>query len=138
VLLALRLVRFRDLCSGFPPEDALSEAGASRVPIDWNAPAARTGKRPWSAEPGLGPANAVEIVPRNFVVTFLGSLCVSGRSNIIGEDNLMVDSDYPHFDSTMAECPGMTGASGRTLSRGHVRKCVPERVRIFRHRAPAR
>ena len=57
--------------------------------------------------------------------------------DIIGEDNVMVETDYPHFDTTWPDCQQMIRGALASLSPAVVRKvCFANAARIYSSTLP--
>jgi predicted TIM-barrel fold metal-dependent hydrolase len=117
---------------------ALSEAGVSWVPAAIER--LRRGKRQ-SAAVGkgwpYGDVGADEIVRRNFVFTSIEDHAGFEMLHLIGEDNVMVETDYPHFDSTWPECQQMIRSELERLDTAVIRKvCFENAARVYRCALP--
>jgi predicted TIM-barrel fold metal-dependent hydrolase len=117
---------------------ALSEAGVSWVPM-----ALERLKRAYRRAAGSGegwPQDAPtpeEIVVRNFVFTSIEDPSGFRMLDIIGEDKVMVETDYPHYDSTWPESQQMIRSEMVDLSKPVIRKlCYENAVRIYRSPMP--
>jgi predicted TIM-barrel fold metal-dependent hydrolase len=117
---------------------ALSEAGASWVPM-----ALERFRRSHRQSAGIGRGwppdqpTPMEIVTRNFVFTSIEDPAAFRMLNLIGEDNIMVETDYPHFDSTWPKCQEMIRGELSHLEAATVRKvCFENAARVYRHPLP--
>jgi predicted TIM-barrel fold metal-dependent hydrolase len=117
---------------------ALSEAGVTWVPMalerltrgyrqsSWNG-------REWPA----GSPTPMELVARNFVFTSIEDPAAFRLLDIIGEDSVMVETDYPHFDSTWPDSQKMIRSELEHLPKDAIRKvCYENAARIYRHPLP--
>jgi predicted TIM-barrel fold metal-dependent hydrolase len=120
---------------------ALSEAGASWVPMALerlsraHRQSASIGRR------SVGwPSNApsfMEVAHRNFVFTSIEDDSAFRQLEVIGEDKVMVETDYPHFDSTWPESQAMIRRECSHLPAATIRKvCFENAARIYRHTLP--
>lgn len=115
---------------------ALSEAGVSWVPM-----ALERLRRAHRHDVGGGwPKGAPdpdELVRRNFVFTSIEDPSGFQALDIIGEDNVMVETDYPHTDSTWPGCQATVRMELSELSPQRVRKvCYENAARIYRSPLP--
>jgi len=117
---------------------ALSEAGVSWVPM-----AIERLRRAYRHAEGFGrgwPKDAptpVELVHRNFVFTSIEDPSGFRMLDLIGEDRVMVETDYPHFDSTWPACQAMIRDQLSGMDPNTIRKlCFENAARIYRHPAP--
>jgi predicted TIM-barrel fold metal-dependent hydrolase len=120
---------------------ALSEAGASWVPMALE----RLGRAQRQSESvghravewPDGSPTFTEIAHRNFVYTSIEDDSAFRQLDLIGEDRVMVETDYPHFDSTWPECQAMIRHELSHLPPATVRKvCYENAARIYRHPLP--
>ncbi|GAA1869641.1 amidohydrolase family protein [Pseudonocardia ailaonensis] len=115
----------------------MSEAGVSWVPmaIERLARAQRQSSavgRGWPA----GDLSPTEIVRRNFAFTSIEDPAGMRQLDLIGEDIVMVETDYPHFDSTWPDCQQMLRSQLAGLPADVVRKvCYENAARIY-HQPP--
>ena len=57
--------------------------------------------------------------------------------HLIGEDNIMVETDFPHFDSTWPQCQAMIRSEMPHLTAEQVHKaCYQNAVRVYNHVPP--
>ena len=117
---------------------ALSEAGVSWVPM-----AVERLRRAYRQSEGIGrgwPSNQptpMEIVRRNFYFTSIEDPSAFHMLDLIGEDNILVETDYPHYDSTWPRCQEMIRGELAHLNPAQVRKlCFENAARVYRHSAP--
>jgi predicted TIM-barrel fold metal-dependent hydrolase len=117
---------------------ALSEAGVSWVPMAME----RLGRaHRQSIGTGKGwPSDAptpVELVRRNFAFTSIEDHSGFNQLDVIGDDRVMVEVDYPHFDSTWPDVQKMVRSEMSHLPADRVRKvCYENAARIYRHPLP--
>jgi len=79
----------------------------------------------------------MEIVRRNFIFTSTEDPSAFRMLDIIGEDNVMVETYYPHFDSTWPKCQEMIRGELSNLEPAQVRKvCFENAARVYRHPLP--
>lgn len=116
----------------------LSEAGVSWVPMALERLA-----RAYRHSGGYGKGwpsdqpTPVEIVRRNFYFTSIEDPSAFHMLHLIGEDNMMVETDFPHFDSTWPECQAMIRSEMAHLPPQQVHKvCYQNAVRIYNHVPP--
>jgi predicted TIM-barrel fold metal-dependent hydrolase len=116
---------------------ALSEAGVSWVPMMLE----RLGRayrvveasEAWSAD---DPA-PVDLVRRNFFFTSIEDPSAFRSLDLIGEDNVMVEVDYPHLDSTWPDSQAMIRSELEHLPAETIRKvCYGNAARLYRHPEP--
>jgi predicted TIM-barrel fold metal-dependent hydrolase len=119
-------MRFPDL------KIALSEAGVSWVPM-----ALERLRRAYDHDVGhtwpRGGPPPEEIVHRNFFFCSIEDPSAFRSLDLIGEDNVMVETDFPHFDSTWPACQQMVRTQLRTLEPAVIRKvCYANAARLYR------
>lgn len=116
---------------------ALSEAGMSWVPMALERLA--RGYRQANAV-GQWPGDAptpMELVHRNFVFTSIEDPTGFRMLDVIGEDSVMVETDYPHSDSTWPHSQAMIRSELSGLAPSAIRKvCYENAARIYRHPLP--
>jgi predicted TIM-barrel fold metal-dependent hydrolase len=117
---------------------ALSEAGVSWVPMAQERlrrayrQASSTGQG-WPS----GAPSPLDIVDRNFVFTSIEDPSGFRMLDLIGEDKVMVETDFPHYDSTWPESQAMIRMELEGLPHHVVRKvCFENAARIYRHPLP--
>jgi predicted TIM-barrel fold metal-dependent hydrolase len=115
---------------------ALSEAGVSWVPM-----ALERLRRARRHDVGRSwPAGALEpdeLVRRNFRFTSIEDPSAFRALDVIGEDNVMVETDYPHYDSTWPDCQQMIRGELADLPAPAVRKvCFENAARVYRMPPP--
>jgi predicted TIM-barrel fold metal-dependent hydrolase len=117
---------------------ALSEAGVSWVPM-----ALERLRRAYRQSTGIGkgwPADQpdpTEIAKRNFFFTSIEDPAAFQMLHLIGEDNVMAETDYPHSDSTWPHSQAMIRGELRDLDPVVIRKiCYGNAARIYRHPEP--
>jgi predicted TIM-barrel fold metal-dependent hydrolase len=117
---------------------ALSEAGVSWVPMVLER-LARADRQRGSAMNDW-PADAPspqEIALRNFWFTSIEDPSAFRALDIIGEDRVMVETDYPHYDSTWPDCQSMVASELAHLDPAVIRKvCFENAARLYRHPFP--
>jgi predicted TIM-barrel fold metal-dependent hydrolase len=123
-------VRFPDL------KIALSEAGVSWVPM-----ALERLRRAYDHDVGrdwpYGSPPPEELVHRNFFFCSIEDPSAFRLLDLIGEDNVMVETDYPHFDTTWPGCQEMIRKQLHTLPAAVVRKvCYSNAARLYRMPLP--
>jgi predicted TIM-barrel fold metal-dependent hydrolase len=115
---------------------ALSEAGVSWVPM-----ALERLRRAYTHDVGHswpkdGPAPE-ELVGRNFAFCSIEDPSAFRALDVIGEDNIMVETDYPHFDTTWPGCQDMVRGELGNLAPATARKiCYENAARIYRTPPP--
>ncbi len=119
---------------------ALSEAGVSWVPM-----AIERLKRAYRQASSVGkgwPAGAptpMELVERNFVFTSIEDPAGFRMLDLVGEDSVMVETDYPHPDTTWPFSQQMIREELEGLPAEVVRKvCFENAARIYQHPLPPR
>jgi predicted TIM-barrel fold metal-dependent hydrolase len=117
---------------------ALSEAGISWVPM-----AKERLRRAHRQAVGIGkgwPADAptpVEVAERNFFYTSIEDPAGFQLIDLIGRDRVMVETDYPHFDSTWPHCQEMIRSELAGASPELVRQvCYKNAARLYQHPLP--
>jgi predicted TIM-barrel fold metal-dependent hydrolase len=127
----------------FPTLDiAFSEGGIGWVPmlidrIDYvmsHSADTSTGASAWKA-PDISPSDALR---RNFWFCAIDPGSTIVLREHIGIDHIMVESDYPHADSTWPDTQATQRAALAGLSDDEIRKITWENAsRLFRHPVPA-
>lgn len=117
---------------------ALSEAGVSWVPM-----ALERLRRAYRADVGgFWPGGSLEpheLVRRNFVFTSIEDPSAFRALDFIGEDNVMVETDYPHVDGTWPQSQAMIRGELSGLPEGVIRKlCYENAARVYRVAIPPR
>ncbi len=114
----------------------MSEAGVSWVPMVLERLQRSYRNQiagPW---PG-GDLTPVELVRRNFFFTSIEDPSGFQQLDLIGEDNVMVETDYPHFDTTWPEVQSMIRGQLVDLPAAQVRKvCFENAARVYRATPP--
>jgi predicted TIM-barrel fold metal-dependent hydrolase len=115
---------------------ALSEAGVSWVPM-----AIERLRRAYAHDVGRswpkGAPPPEELVRRNFAFCSIEDPSAFRMLDIIGEENIMVETDYPHFDSTWPLCQDMLRGQLQGLRPGATRKIsYGNAARIYRTPGP--
>jgi predicted TIM-barrel fold metal-dependent hydrolase len=111
---------------------ALSEAGVSWVPM-----ALERLRRAYDHDVGhswpRGGPPPEEIVHRNFFFCSIEDPSAFRSLDLIGEDNVMVETDFPHFDSTWPACQHMIRTQLQMLEPAVIRKvCFANAARLYR------
>jgi predicted TIM-barrel fold metal-dependent hydrolase len=116
----------------------LSEAGISWVPM-----AKERLRRAYRQADGIGkgwPKDAptpVEIVDRNFYFTSIEDPAGFQLIDLIGRDKVMVETDYPHFDSTWPQSQEMIRSELADAAPELIRKvCYENAARLYVHPLP--
>jgi predicted TIM-barrel fold metal-dependent hydrolase len=123
-------VRFPDL------KIALSEAGVSWVPM-----ALERLRRAYDHDVGddwpKGAPAPEELVQRNFFFCSIEDPSAFRSLDLIGEDNVMVETDFPHFDTTWPGSQEMVRKQLQTLDPRVIRKvCYGNAARLYRMPKP--
>jgi predicted TIM-barrel fold metal-dependent hydrolase len=116
----------------------LSEAGLSWVPM-----AMERLRRAYRQASGIGkgwPSGAptpLEIAQRNFSFTSIEDPAGFQLIDLIGRDKVMVEVDYPHFDSTWPHAQAMIRSELEGLPADLIRKaCFENAARVYSHPLP--
>ena len=118
---------------------AMSEGGIGWVPmlldrLDYMMATSGHGRTGWMSR-DLSPS---EVVRRNFWFCTIDDESTLGCLDRIGIDNVMVEVDYPHADSTWPDTQDFLTRRLRGLPEEVVRKVTHESAaRLFRHPLPA-
>ena len=115
---------------------ALSEAGVSWVPM-----ALERLRRAYDHDVGRdwpqGSPPPEELVRRNFFFCSIEDPSAFRLLDLIGEDNVMVETDFPHFDTTWPGCQDMVRKQLRSLQPAVIRKlCFANAARLYRMALP--
>jgi predicted TIM-barrel fold metal-dependent hydrolase len=116
----------------------LSEGGASWVPMAMerlSRAERHTGSvgKEW---PKDAPSPR-DLVHRNFYFTSIEDPMAFKVLDIVGADNVMVETDYPHYDSTWPESQAMIRSELEWMAPDLVRKvCFENACRVYRHPLP--
>jgi predicted TIM-barrel fold metal-dependent hydrolase len=117
---------------------ALSEAGISWVPM-----AIERLRRGYRQSAGFGKGwpegepTPMELVQRNFLFTSIEDPSGFQMLDLIGEDSVMVETDYPHFDSTWPTSQAMIRSELEKLPPAQIRKvCYENAARVYQHPLP--
>jgi predicted TIM-barrel fold metal-dependent hydrolase len=118
---------------------ALSEGGIGWVPmlldrVDYVVHHSASGSSPtgWSSD--LMPS---EVLQRNFWFCTIDDPSVLELRDRIGVDHIMVESDYPHADSTWPDTQGVLAASMGHVPESELRSMAAgNAARLFRHPLP--
>ena len=127
------------VCLRFPAlKIALSEAGVS-----WGPMALERLRRAYRQRDGLGkgwPAGEltpVEVVRRNFHFTSIEDPSAFQLFDLIGDGNVMVETDYPHFDSTWPGSQAMIRGEMQDMAPDLARRvCYKHAARVYDHPRP--
>jgi predicted TIM-barrel fold metal-dependent hydrolase len=115
---------------------ALSEAGVSWVPMALERLRRAHRHGVGGSWPG-GDLTPTELVQRNFVFTSIEDPSAFRAIEAVGVNNVMVETDYPHYDSTWPECQQMIRGELEGLDHGVVRKvCYENAARVYRAALP--
>jgi predicted TIM-barrel fold metal-dependent hydrolase len=118
---------------------ALSEGGIGWVPmlldrVDYVVHHSGSGSSPTAWSSDLLPS---EVLRRNFWFCTIDDPSVLGLRDHIGVDHIMVESDYPHADSTWPDTQAVVAASMGGLPEGDLRSMAAgNAARLFRHPLP--
>jgi predicted TIM-barrel fold metal-dependent hydrolase len=115
----------------------LSEAGVGWVPmmIDKIRRAYRLldASQVWTRDD----PEPAEVIRRSFRFTSIEDPSIWRSLDLVGEDNVMAESDYPHEDSTWPDTQQVLRAQLSSLGDTQVRKvCYSNACRLYRHAAP--
>jgi predicted TIM-barrel fold metal-dependent hydrolase len=116
----------------------LSEAGVSWVPmaLERMSRAHRQRGSKLNDWPADAPAPH-ELALRNFSFTSIEDPSAFRLLDLIGEDRVMVETDYPHFDSTWPNSQAMIRSELSGLDGRIIRKvCFENAARTYRHPPP--
>jgi predicted TIM-barrel fold metal-dependent hydrolase len=115
---------------------ALSEAGVSWVPMAMER-LQRAHDHNIGRDWPHGAPEPSEIVWRNFFFCSIEDPSAFRALDVIGEDNVMVEVDFPHFDTTWPGCQQMVRKQLRHLDPALSRKvCFGNAARLYRTGAP--
>ncbi len=118
---------------------AFSEGGVGWVPmlidrIDYVMTHSATGTSAWR-DPHLSPTDALR---RNFWFCTIDISSSMALRHHIGIDHIMIESDYPHADSTWPDTQAQLAAGFAGYPDDEIRKITWENAaRLFRHPVPA-
>jgi predicted TIM-barrel fold metal-dependent hydrolase len=116
---------------------ALSEAGCSWVPMAIERLNRAQRNDLSGAWPG-GALSPTEIVRRNFVFTSIEDPSAFQQLDLIGEDNVMVETDYPHVDGTWPASQSMIrGQLGHLPTKVVHKLCHENAARVYRTPLPS-
>ncbi len=116
----------------------LSEAGVSWVPMMMER-LRRAYRQAGAIGKGwpVGAPTPMELVRRNFAFTSIEDPSAFSRLDLIGEDNVMVETDYPHNDSTWPTSQAMIRSELYGLPAPTIRKvCYENAARLYRWATP--
>jgi predicted TIM-barrel fold metal-dependent hydrolase len=128
-------LRFPDLAV------ALSEGGAGWVPmlldrVDYVLAHSASGAESVSWPSPLLPS---EVLRRNFWFCSIDDPSIVALRHVIGVDHLMVESDYPHADSTWPDTQAVLEGTWGSLDEAELRMVAAgNAARLFRHPLPER
>ena len=115
----------------------LSEAGMSWVPMVTERLRRAHRHVPASEVWDRDDPHPVDLLHRNFYFTSLEDPSGFAMLDRIGEDHVMVETDFPHMDSTWPGCQSMIRAELTDLSRATIAKvCFENACRLYRHPLP--
>lgn len=116
---------------------AMSEAGVSWIPMAIErlrrAHRMREASTVWDATDG----DPVELVYRNFWFTSIEDPSAFRQLDMIGEDKIMIESDYPHYDSSWPDTQLMVKDQLEHLPSSSVRRiCYENAAELYHHPHP--
>jgi predicted TIM-barrel fold metal-dependent hydrolase len=115
----------------------LSEAGLSWVPMVAERLRRAYRHLPASDVWDPGDPDPVEVLRRSFHFASLEDPSGFGMLDLIGEDHVMVETDFPHMDSTWPGCQAMIRSELSHLPAATVAKvCFGNACRLYRHAPP--
>jgi predicted TIM-barrel fold metal-dependent hydrolase len=116
----------------------LSEAGVSWVPMALERLARAYRQREATGTWTFGDPEPTEVVARNFWFTSIEDPSAFHQLNLIGEDRVMVEVDYPHDDTTWPDTQQMVRSELQHLDAPLVDKlCFGNAADLYRHPKPA-
>jgi predicted TIM-barrel fold metal-dependent hydrolase len=116
---------------------ALSEAGVSWVPAVTEWLSRSFSKRDQSLTWGTADPHPVELLRRNFWFTSIEDPSAFRMLDVIGDDRVMVEVDYPHADSSWPDSQAVFRAQFGTLPASTIKKvCFENAASLYRHPAP--
>lgn len=130
---------YSGVCLRFPGlKIALSEAGVSWVPMAMERLARAYRQREGGGKGWPdGALTPMELVRQNFYFTSIEDPSAFKQLDLIGEDNVMVETDYPHYDSTWPDSQAMIRGEMQHLAPATVRKvCFENAARVYNHPLP--
>ena len=115
----------------------LSEAGVSWVPMIIERLRRAYRHLPASETWARDDPDPIELLHRNFHFASLEDPSGFRMLDIIGEDRVMVETDFPHMDSTWPGCQAMIRGELSHLPRAVIAKvCFENACRLYRHPLP--
>jgi hypothetical protein len=120
---------------------ALSEGGIGWVPmladrVDYVLDHSASGSESVSWPSDLRPS---EVLKRSFWFCTIDDPSVVDLRHVIGVDHIMVESDYPHADSTWPDTQSVMEATLGGVDEGELRMMAAgNAARLFRHPLPPR
>jgi predicted TIM-barrel fold metal-dependent hydrolase len=116
---------------------ALSEAGVSWVPTAIERLDRAFGTRDQSLTWLATDPHPVELLHRNFWFASIEDPSAFGMLDLIGEDRVMLETDYPHADSSWPDSQELFRDQLAELSASTVRKvCFENAAALYRHPQP--
>jgi predicted TIM-barrel fold metal-dependent hydrolase len=116
---------------------AMSEAGVSWVPMAIERLRRAYRHRDTSAVWMPSDGDPVELVHRNFWFTSIEDPSAFRMLDVIGEDKVMVESDYPHYDSSWPDTQAMVRYQLEHLEPATIRRvCFENAAALYGHPLP--
>ncbi len=116
---------------------ALSEAGLSWVPMVIERLRRAYRQREASVVWGLSDPDPVELLRRNFFFASIEDPCGFRELDVIGDDHVMIETDYPHMDSSWPRTQSLVRSQLEHLAFDVVKKaCFENAARLYRHPLP--
>lgn len=116
---------------------ALSEAGVSWVPtvVEWLSRS--FSRRDQSTNWGAADPHPVDLLHRNFWFTSIEDPSAFRLLDLIGEDRIMVETDYPHADSSWPDSQRVFRRQFEALPAPTIRKvCFENAAALYQHPVP--
>lgn len=115
----------------------LSEAGISWVPMVVERLNRANRQRAAAPQAWRGPAHPVDLLHRNFWFTSIEDPSSFRQLDVINEDHVMLEVDFPHTDSTWPDSQELFRSELEHLSVATVRKiCFENAARLYHHPEP--
>lgn len=115
----------------------LSEAGASWVPMALERLARAFRQREATRDWGMNDPHPNDVVRRNFWFTSIEDPSAFKNLDVIGDDRIMVETDYPHADSTWPDTQELVKSELEHLPDATVRKiCYETAASVYNHPLP--
>jgi len=115
----------------------LSEAGLSWVPMVIERLRRAHRMVPASEVWAAGDPHPVELLHRNFYFASVEDPSGFRMLDVVDPDHVMVETDFPHMDSTWPGCQAMVRGELQGLPSAVVRKvCFENAARLYRHPVP--